>query len=61
MIENPPVERPVIAWLIAPQIGIPAIHSARMETNVNRMKIHQIVLTVETILGWIFSERASLS
>jgi len=25
------------------------------------MKIHQIVRTVETMLGWIFSERASLS
>ena len=51
VIENPPVARPVMPWLIAPQIGVPASHSARIETNANRMKIHQIVRTVETMLG----------
>jgi len=61
VIEKPPVASPVIPWLMAPQIGIPASHRARIATSVNRMKIHQIVRTVETMLGWIFSERASLS
>ena len=56
---NPPVEIPVIAWLSASQIGIPAPHSAITLMNVYKRKIHHIVRRVETMLGWIFSPRAS--
>jgi len=56
---NPPVDIPVIAWLTESHIGIPAPHRAITLAKVYRRKIHHIVLRVETMLGWIFSPRAS--
>jgi hypothetical protein len=47
--------------LIASHNGISASQSNATERKVNRRKIHQIVRTVETMLGWMRSERASLS
>ena len=59
--ENPPVAIPVIPWLIASHNGIPTRRNRMIEPIVSPTKIFQISWTVVTILGWILSERASLS